>query len=265
MSELDELVTLLVGLHRHRCFAMKQRIGMEGALKARLRIIDGYHIDLPAAERKRISALAAKLAKGNFEDFEDPDSYAMVAAALKGRQSFEELETGLTKRMEKAAAQLPVWEGWGKAVRGFGVRSLGVIVGEAYDLSRYGTKMQLWKRMGLGLVGDVRQGAPGPNATAEDWRRHGYVATRRATVAVIGDSLVKQGELYREVYLKRKEYERAQAEARGLTVLPAAKIPASKVGYMSEGHVHNRAQRYMEKRFLYDLWRAWRRTVSNMT
>ena len=29
---------------------------------------------------------------------------------------------------------------------------------------------------------------------------------------------------------------------------------------MSDGHVHRRAQRYMEKRLLKDLWQAWKET-----
>jgi hypothetical protein len=42
-------------------------------------------------------------------------------------------------------------------------------------------------------------------------------------------------------------------------VCPAAKIPAkNKELYRSDGHVHNRAKRYMEKRLIRDLWRAWR-------
>lgn len=33
-------------------------------------------------------------------------------------------------------------------------------------------------------------------------------------------------------------------------------IEATKVE--TDGHIHNRSKRYMEKRFLRDLWRAWR-------
>lgn len=44
-----------------------------------------------------------------------------------------------------------------------------------------------------------------------------------------------------------------------MTVIEAAKIPKARTDeFMSLGHIDRRAQRYMEKRLLRDLWRAWR-------
>src|SRR3546814_18013086 len=75
----------------------------------------------------------------------------------------------------------------------------------------------------------------------------------------VGECLIKPGP-YREAYLRRKDYERARAEAAGLTVLPAAKITKAKAATcMSAGHVHRRAQRYMEKMLLRALLAAWKR------
>jgi hypothetical protein len=83
---------------------------------------------------------------------------------------------------------------------------------------------------------------------------------------VIGDNLVKGKSAYRAVYDERKVYERQKAQAEGLKVAPSAKIPKEKhAEYRSEGHSHLRAKRYMEKRLLRDLWRAWRDHESNAT
>ena len=88
--------------------------------------------------------------------------------------------------------------------------------------------------------------------------------TRRADGRICGtsgQSLVKSNGdgKYRGIYLWRKQREREIAEAKGLTVAPSAKIPKSQSEkYMSHGHIDKRAQRYMEKCLLRDLWQAWR-------
>ncbi len=119
--------------------------------------------------------------------------------------------------------------------------------------------------MGVAVMGqgdglfDHRQGNPGPGASAADWINEAYSRRRRSRLFVIGDGLVKTAGPYREVYLARKAYEVARAEELGLIVAPSAKIPAKrKAEFRSVGHIHRRAQRYMEKRLLRDLWRAWR-------
>jgi hypothetical protein len=60
----------------------------------------------------------------------------------------------------------------------------------------------------------------------------------------IGDALIKGNRAgkYRTFYLRRKEYELQRDPE------------------MKPIKAHRRAQRYMEKRLLRDLWRAWRRT-----
>ena len=79
----------------------------------------------------------------------------------------------------------------------------------------------------------------------------------------IGESLVKQNKTpegepgkYRQIYLDRKEVEVEKAEQEGLKVVPSAEI-RGREGFRSKKHVHNRARRYMEKGFLWDLWKAW--------
>lgn len=180
-----------------------------------------------------------------------------IIASIESCRPFGTMRKALEKDMVKKAKCLPVYE-WVESVKGFGAMGLAVIVGECGDLSNYSSVPKVWKRLGLGLIDDRRQGDPGPGATAEDWTRHGYVKHRRSAMWTLGDSMLKCGDTYRQVYLDRKEFEVRKAQDAGLTVVPAAKIPAKrKAEFMSQGHVHRRAQRYMEKRLIRDLWRVW--------
>ena len=271
----DPIIAQIREYHRVRCFAMEQRKRLDLALGSLLRLVLGWSLALPEAERTRIKARALALIKLGTEEakaikkktpFEtdEPDYLKWrdtILSSIGAREPFKDLEKNAAKEMERLARQLPVWE-WCEPIRGFGPVSLAVIVGEAGDLSNYPRKGHLWKRMGLAVIGDIRQGGLKKTAAKEEWIVHGYNRQRRSRVWNIGDSLIKgngDGD-YRRVYLERKAYERDRAEAAGLTVAPAAKIPKGRTAeFMSEGHIHRRAQRIMEKRLLRDLWQAWRR------
>lgn len=145
----------------------------------------------------------------------------------------------LERRLGAMGKQLPVWT-WAEGVRGFGAVGLAQIIGETGDLSNYANPAKVWKRMGLAVMDD---GTPQRRvASVEGALLHGFVPRRRATMFVIGDSLIKgnrDGEYY-TLYKSRKEYEREQHPE------------------LAPFRHHQRAQRYMEKRLLRDLWRAWR-------
>ena len=160
------------------------------------------------------------------------------------------------RAVAKAAKQLPVWSTFGESIAGFGAISLGAIIAEAGDLSRYAGPAKLWKRMGVAVIGNERQRKC---LDKEKALEHGYSPRRRSIMFVIGECLVKTKSEYRAVYDARKLYEAARAEELGLIVAPAANIPKGEhARFRSHGHIHLRAKRYMEKRLLRNLWRAWR-------
>lgn len=142
------------------------------------------------------------------------------------------------KQLEKLAKSLPVYATFTKPTKGLGAGGLALIIGETGDLSQYANPAKVWKRMGLAVINGERQRRVAGNADAA--LLHGYSSHRRQIMWNIGDSMVKVGDTYRQVYLDRKEYEKA-------------KDPDA-----TPMHHHRRAQRYMEKRILRDLWRAWR-------
>jgi hypothetical protein len=166
---------------------------------------------------------------------------------------FEEARGDIETMMEERAKQLPIAE-WMRGVKGFGLGSLAAIVGEAGDIGSYATHSKLWKRFGLApFNGKALSSCRAKGLSKEEWIEAGYSPSRRSIIWNVGACLLKSqsaridketGEelkpagTYRLVYDARRQYE----TERGI----------------AKAQAHARAQRYMEKRFLRDLWRAWR-------
>lgn len=160
------------------------------------------------------------------------------------------------KTLKKLAKQLPVWE-WAKDVRGCAELSLAQIIGETGDLSGYDNPSKVWKRLGLapynGRAASTWRTCGG--ATADDWVEMGYSPARRSVVYNIGECFVKAGGPYRELYDQFKE-EYAAREWCGRCHNKGDKGDRE---HCTKAHVHNRAKRKAEKRFIRDLWAAWRK------
>lgn len=140
--------------------------------------------------------------------------------------------------MKKLAMTTPVWD-WVESINGFGALGLAQILAETGDLNNYANPAKLWKRMGLAVInGKSQRRVSGAEAIEQ-----GYNPLRRSMMFVIGDSLLKKQNEYRELYLARKVYEEQ-------------KFPESEGGYKMIWH--RRAQRYVEKRLLKHLWQHWR-------
>lgn len=194
---------------------------------------------------------AAQLYKAMLGKGEHPraaTALALCAPFLQARATFTPLRTEVEKQMDAAAKQLPVWP-WAESIRGMGAASLAAIIGETGDLSNYATHSKLWKRFGLAVIDGERQ----RKVKGAEALKHGYSASRRSVMWNVGQCVFKAqsqrvdketGEVkagagkYRLIYDARKEIE-----------LP--RVP-------SKVHAHNRATRYMEKRLVRDLWKAWR-------
>lgn len=273
---MEETVDLIRYWHRQRMFAMEQRKRLDLALGSFLRLQLGWSRDLKKPDSDRIKKQVSDLIKigeaefkGKPNEIDEPvytEWSAVILAAITARHPFDSIEKQAEKELKALARRLPVWDFFCEGIRGFGELSLATIVGEAGDLSNYPRKGHLWKRMGVAVIDGNRQGAPGKNASKEDWTEHGYNPKRRSHMWNIGQALVKaNGDgKYRDVYLTRKAVERQKAEAKGLTVAAAASIPqTNKDDYMSLGHIDRRAQRYMEKMLLRDLLSAWKQTDVN--
>jgi len=174
---------------------------------------------------------------------------------LSRKNDLEELDkykTLVEQQMETYAKRLPVCEWW-ITEKGRSYTGLALIVGEAGDLSNYANPAKLWKRFGVAVLDGIRQGGLSKNATAEQWIEHGYNKKRRSVLWTIGDSLLKtNGKTgkYKRIYDERKKFEMKRLKK--VWVADGKKAKSFK-----PGHAHRRAQRYMEKRLLVDLWNEW--------
>lgn len=181
---------------------------------------------------KAEAELIYKAALGNGEHPMADVALAAFFPLTEARDGIVRHRKAVEKRLVKLAGQLPVAP-WVEGTRGVGLLSLAAIVGEAGDLSGYANPAKLWKRMGLAVMPDGRQRRTSGVAALE----HGYSPARRSVVWNIGACIVKAGGPLKAVYDARKVYESERVE--------------------TKAHAHNRAQRYVEKRFLRELWSAW--------
>lgn len=157
------------------------------------------------------------------------------------------------------AENLPAYEWW-CSVKGLGPLGLVAIVGEAGDLSNYATKHRLRKRMGIAVVdGHGRQRRVKDKALAE---LMGYSPARYSVLWTVGDSMFrhqKRGGVacgpYGEIYETKKADYTARVEAGEVCAQGHkwTKVRADKA-----------ARRYMTRRLLDDLWRAWREAHAAM-
>lgn len=230
----QETVADIRAQYRELRYLVKSRIAIGNRTASYIRLCLGWSKDLPEAERDRIAKAAAKAIKDR-----DPRFAEIVDASDAAMRPFEASERRTAASLRKLAGSLPAWASFGQTVSGFGSLGLAVIIGEAGNLCDYESVPKLWKRLGLGMVGDKQQGRPGAHATAADWIEHGYSKERRAAIfAYIGEPLLKKDNPYRTLYLRKK----AQCAERGMKKL----------------HAHRYAHRYATKMLIKHLWREWR-------
>jgi len=234
----EAVIAMIRALHVKRRYYIAQRLAAEARLMAFLRTQLGWRLDLPSEVRKRIEKDAISLA-GDWQNHPRGAEFVRIIEATRSSAApFDAQERELDRMISAEVAKLPIAAWWQANV--FNVLgSLGSIIGEAGDLSNYSNPAKLWKRMGLGVIEGRRQGAPGKDATADDWIAHGYSPARRAVMWNIAASLVrKKSPVFYPIYIARKEYE-----------LPRR---------ATKKHADNCARRYMEKQLLVMLWNAWR-------
>src|SRR5258706_5999779 len=163
--DLASMIAEIRSWHRQRVFAMEQRKRSDLALGAFLRSQLGWSRALPKAEAAAIADRASELIATGEKIFKGKTTCigdaicaqwsTVVLASIQGRAHWDAIERAATKEMERLASLLPVWGAFGEGVRGFGARSLAVIVGEAGDLANYVSVAKLWKRMGLAVMDGV--------------------------------------------------------------------------------------------------------------
>ncbi len=232
-------VAPIIELYRHRVDMHRAEKRLTLQIKAICRrILQGSGME--RADATKESAALYKSVMNGGKHARAAETLINVMPLLEARRPLEQNRKAIEKSLTLFAKQLPVWP-WIENVRGVSSLSLAALVGEAGDPGNYATVSKLWKRMGLAVIGGCAQGKPGKGAVKEDWIEHGYNAARRSVMWNIGACLIKaKNPEYTKLYRERKAAD-------------AIKNPT-----LTKGHIHARAQRYIEKRFLRELWKAWR-------
>lgn len=229
----DAVIGDLILQCRIRRQVLRARTRLSNQLDAQERLITGTVKGGKAAKNKFVISPASRTAAEHVRP--------VLAVHL---HSLADAQKPYDKAIARLAKQLPVWA-WAEQVRGCGPLVLGLIVGETGDLAQYDGPAKVWKRMGLAVMPD---GTRQRRVAGDEAIAHGYNPQRRSLMFNLGECLIKlnQAGPYRRFYDERKAFE-------------LARLPADAKG--RQGWAHARASRYMQKRFLVDLWEAWRQRV----
>lgn len=259
-SDLDTLCIQLAELQVRRKFYIGLMNKQTNAAGALVRRALGWVSTEEEASRTAINARAARIVdaslSGKPQKAEDEEVAHALAADLGVvclalaplEKARHEIELGIAR----TARRLPVFE-WVHGVRGFGEKTLGVLIGETGNLTNYPKPDKLWKRLGLaphdGKAYSTWRREGG--LTAEDWIAARYAPRRRAEVySCLSEPLFRSQTPvmgpYRLVYDARR--------ARTAETHPD----------WTKAHSHADALRIMTKRAVSDLWSEWRRAVVSL-
>ena len=275
----DELITVIRQRHRKRDMLMRSAGDATRRIKSACMRAAGFNpqegVEASKEKRDHADAMYKELSSGNVTGIA-AEVYEIVDDLLVLRQGLEDAVKRVEKEVIPYLKQTKAHD-FVENAKGFGLVGLMQIIGEAGDLSNYSNPGKLWKRFGLapygGKAGSTWRAVKTGGLKAEEWTMLGYSLKRRSTMFVIADSLIKAKGPYRDLYLTRLAVEHGKAVAEGLipasstavTVkswadrgLPTLK-KVTKVGpdHRSADHMNKRAMRYVGKRLLRDLWRAW--------
>jgi len=256
MTETTKQLQILV---RQWQAHMRMTTAITNATKAYARSCVGFSTLADEATRTEI----VKRANAMLDDLDTapPHLRAFATVQAEAAKPHEACRKQIEKAIVERAEDLPAAVVQHVAdTRGLGLLSLGKLVGWAGDFADYPNHRHLWKRFGLAPMNGKAMSTHrrDKSLSTDEWIVAGYSPERRAEVFVIGDVLIKSNRdgMYRKIYDERKQIERDRAEAAGLQVLPSAKIKKG-MDAMSDGHVHKRAQRWMEKRLIKNLWQLY--------
>ena len=182
-----------------------------------------------------------------------------VLAAVRGTVRVE--IASLEKELVKYATRMPGYEEIWKPTSGLGALGLALIIGAAGDLRNYDNHSKLWKRMGLHVFDGKALYTKRAGMSSAEWKSAGYCPERRSLMyTIVNLGICTKQSAYKQLRDDRIKVEHQKAKAEGLKVALSGKIPKKEAHlYRSAGHVLNRANRYVGKKLLRDLWKVWRR------
>lgn len=278
MGNNTNIKTLVRGAYDIQKLRIQMGNRIVGNFKAKLGQKPGKSEDELDAEGKHILQLLRQSFKkitdgvktfprqAGFEGDEVISSYTelcLIAAYVKHEQN----ETEHFRRFGNVLTEYPIYTDYLKGVKGVGPAMAGVIISEI-DISKCRYESSLWKYAGLDVAPDGRGRSRRKEhlIEVEYVNKDGEPDTRMSItfnpflkakiIGVLGPSFLRTGDspyadIYRD-YKHRLENHRVYGIQNDGVKNEKGKVAVSKL------RRHNMAVRYMVKRFLADLYVAWR-------
>lgn len=163
-----------------------------------------------------------------------------------------EIEKQMGKDIGSTIKEEEIWKEFLKGVKGIGpLISAGLI--NLIDIKEAKHISSLWKFAGMDVT-DEGKAPKRKKKVKSTWN-----PLMRMLCWKIGQSFLRTGSPYRRYYDRRKEKELKRKYQEGELAEKYKRSCYKKEDiYLIKGHAHNRATRVMVKRFLADLWIAWR-------
>jgi hypothetical protein len=221
-------------------------------------------------DKKLASDLFDKVESG---DMENDVAFFNLQPFLMSIQHFRQSRTEIEKKLAKEAKKLPAYD-WIKSVHGIGDGGFASIIGECGDISDYKSVSALWKRFGLAVIDGGRQRKV---SNVDEAAIHGYSPSRRSVVWNCGTNLIgslgvgRRPEIgvdlaqydwppYQKLFVERCRYlveKDPEKYGRGTTEKADKTTGEVVLKESYSKHCAASAKRYVEKRFLRDLYAKW--------
>lgn len=207
---VEQAVQRLREAQRWRSQIIKSRVMIENRRRTMVAIGLGYSAparkeegeDKEAGRKARqklmkqadeaIDAMLAEVQSGVLSGKFPERLIVLVKGVEDSLDAFWDQERWSNQELEAVARCLPV-AGWVLEQRGLGLTGLGMIVGEAGDLSNYPRPKALWKRFGLVPFQDRAYSTwrKGGGLLGREWQEAGYCPRRRSIIYQLSDSMIK--------------------------------------------------------------------------
>lgn len=245
---MEKLIADIVETHRRRVAWHKAEKALILNAKAQCRRFVG-------GDKDKADKLYESVIKGSEHELA-LKALAVIAPLIDAADDIREKRLEIEKVLASLAKKLPVAK-WLDGVSGFSYLSLAGVIGAAGDLSNYENPAKLWKRMGLAVMGDGQRQRKVTNA--DEAIEHGYSPVRRSLVWVCGECIVKAQ------IRNPKDKETKEPLGDPYAIGPLGQLYLDRKAYLAardpdatKKHIHLSAKRYVEKRLIRNLWRAWR-------
>jgi hypothetical protein len=282
--EVATICAELQAVQRQRAWFMKTKIMNSNRIESNVAGTIGYYSGMEGDERKRVFNDARKLIKEVAAGKMASDNASMILTMQECVDSVYKMEELLKKKLGEIAKKLPV-AAWAmhKDQSGFGLQSLGTVIGETGDLANYANPAKMWRRMGLAPYekdGEMLMGATWKSRSnnkkgltklgPEDWEDFGYCPRRRSISWNIGECLIKQNGdgPYRQRWLDAKvrayEMHPEKTDSWNWSICDKCKgveLPCKTCGGTGYkcGHANNHGKLLATKLLFKNLWFEWQR------